>query len=92
MSVGQLSQLVIDLGLMDTLAGKTNREFVDHVYENVVGVAPDALSEALYVNYLDRGVFTKASLLELAASVPLLETQIDLVGLQASGLDYVPFL
>lgn len=92
MSVGQLSQLVIDLGLMDTLAGKTNREFVDHVYENVVGVAPDALSEALYVNYLDRGVFTKASLLELAAGVPLLENQIDLVGLQANGLDYVPFL
>lgn len=92
LTLSQISQLVIDLELIESNAGTTNRDFVRHVYENVVGTPPDSFSEALYVSYLKQGVFTKASLLELASTVPMLEAQINLVGLQTNGIEYLPFL
>jgi len=58
----------------------------------VVGVNPDAFTEAVYRTYLDNGTHTKASLLELAVGVTALESQIDLVGIRAEGIGYVPFI
>ncbi|MFI3221796.1 MAG: hypothetical protein QX191_02045 [Methylococcaceae bacterium] len=91
-----LAALIEQLGLIESQIGSTsNKDWVDFVYKNVVGVAPDTVSEATFVNYLNNGTYTKASLLALAADVAdggggTLATQINLVGLQAHGLSYHP--
>lgn len=91
-STEQLSSLVVNLGLIDSRIGATNKAFVAHVYTNVVGFAPDPLSQAVYENSLNQGVYTKAGLLTLAATAAPLENRINLLGLQDHGLEYTPFL
>ena len=92
----QVATLIQQLGLIESQIGSTsNKAWVDFVYKNVVGVAPDTVSEATFVNDLNNGTYTKASLLALAAGVAdsgggTLATQINLVGLQAQGLSYHP--
>ena len=93
MTTNDVAKLVIDLKLIENAIGSnTNKAFVDSVYKNVVGVLPDALSQAVYTNYLDTGAMTKAQLLALAAGVNALENQINLSGLQSTGLLYTAFL
>jgi serralysin len=91
-SMAQIAQLVVSTGLIESMVGSSNSAWVRHVYKNVVGVNPDAFTEAVYRTYLDNGTHTKASLLELAAGVTALESQIDLVGIRADGIGYVPFI
>jgi len=94
----QIAQLAQQLGVIESQIGtNSNKAWVNFVYKNVVGAAPDMLTEGLYVNYLNNGTYSKASL--LAAAVTLadngggtLATQINLVGLQAQGLVYHPGL
>ena len=92
----QVATLIEQLGLIESQIGSTsNTAWLDFVYKNVVGVAPDSASEASYVNALNNGTYTKASLLALAAGVAdngagSLAAQINLVGLQAHGLSYYP--
>ncbi|MRD55179.1 hypothetical protein GH816_01300 [Betaproteobacteria bacterium LSUCC0115] len=92
MTVSQIAQLIVDTGLIEGMVGSTNKAWIDHVYENVVGAAPDAFTSAAFSTLLSNGTYTKAGLLELAAGVDALETQIDLVGLQSYGLDYLSFI
>lgn len=93
MSSLAVAQLVVDLQLIEnTIGSSSHKAFVNEIYENVVGVKPDALSEALYTNFLDTGAMTKAQLLNLAAGVDLLENQINLTGLQSQGVFYTAFL
>lgn len=88
-----MAQLVVDLKLIEnTIGNASNKAFVNEVYENVVGVKPDIFSEAIYTNYLDSGAMTKAQLLDMAAGVVLLEDQINLTGLQTSGVFYTGFI
>lgn len=92
----QVATLIEQLGLIESQVGSTsNTAWLDFVYKNVVGVAPDSASEASYVNALNNGTYTKATLLALAAGVAdggggTLASQINLVGLQAHGLSYHP--
>lgn len=94
----QIAQLAQQLGVIENQIGtNSNKAWVNFVYKNVVGAAPDMLTEGLYVNYLNNGTYSKESL--LAAAVTLadngggtLATQINLVGLQAQGLVYHPGL
>ena len=84
---------MVDLKLIEnTIGNASNKAFVNEVYENVVGVKPDIFSEAIYTNYLDSGAMTKAQLLDMAAGVVLLEDQINLTGLQTSGVFYTGFI
>ncbi|OIQ72079.1 hypothetical protein GALL_463000 [mine drainage metagenome] len=92
----QLASTIEQLGLIESQIGSTNNKaWVDFVYQNVVGVAPDVLTEAVYVGDLNNGTYTKATLLAFAAGVAdvgggTLASQIGLVGLQAHGLSYTP--
>lgn len=69
--------------------GLSDLHFVRHVYENVMGIAPSASEEARFVGLLSTG-HSRTELAVLACSDPLTALAIDLVGLSASGLDYVP--
>ena len=87
----EVATLIENLGLIENQIGSTsNAAWVDFVYKNVIGVAPDTSTEALFVNDLISGVYTKASLLAAAAGVSNLEQQIGLTGLQQTGLFYHP--
>lgn len=70
--------------------GRSNAQFVDLVYRNVVGSAPDAAQRAYYMGLLDRGEYTQDALALLACETTLNAQQIDLVGLTATGLPYEP--
>lgn len=74
-----------------SLAGShSNVDFVRTVYANVVGAAPSSSELTYYVGLLERGEFTQGSLALLACETALNQQQIDLVGLAATGLAYLP--
>lgn len=82
-SMLQVAQLVIGV-----LGNPSNGDFVDKIFQNVVGVAPSAAEHDFYVGLLQGsgGSFTQAELLEIAANSEVNATNIDLVGLQQSGV------
>lgn len=85
--------LIVGAGLIEAQIGdSTDSAWVKHVYKNVVGVEPDALTELVLIDFLASGQFTRSSLLAAAAELPLLEAQVDIAGLQTTGLAYTPFL
>jgi hypothetical protein len=90
-SAAELAALAVATDEFARLAGgRSNAQFVELVYRNVVGTAPSEAERALYVGWLDRGEQTQGSLALLAAETPLTAQSIDLVGLAAGGLPYDP--
>ena len=89
----EIAQTIADLKLIESTIGtEDTTAWINHVYKNLVGVEPDPLSLGLVSNLLETGAYTRASLLEFAAGLPLLEAQVDMTGLQTDGLTYTPFL
>lgn len=82
-SILEVAQLVIGV-----LGNPSNGDFVDEVFQNVVGVAPSSTEHDFYVGLLQGsgGSYTQAELLVLAANSDVNATNIDLVGLQQSGV------
>jgi len=91
-SVREIAQLISDSRLIENIVGGSNSSWVAHVYENVVGRGPSYKDLALYTGYLEQGTHSKTDLLVLAQSVGLIEQQIELSVLQASGLTYDPII
>ena len=90
-SMLEVSQLAIDTPQFASLAGSSsNADFVNLVYQNVVGAPPSAEERDFYVGLLqgDGGTMTQAELLVLAANSAVNETNINLVGLSQSGVEY----
>jgi Ca2+-binding RTX toxin-like protein len=81
-SMQQVCELVVQI------LGLSNTAFVTTVYTNVVGVAPSTQELNAFVGQLEGGT-SQATLLELAATIELNELNINLVGLQASGVEFV---
>lgn len=85
----QVARLAVGTDLFRQLAGSaSNTDFVNHVYRNVTGSLPGASDLNYYVNLLDTGVYTQASLAVLAAESAPNQTNIDLVGLARTGIEY----
>jgi Ca2+-binding RTX toxin-like protein len=92
MSMLQVCQLALGTNLFLSLAGSnSNVDFVNTVYENVVGVLPPAADRDFFVGLLqgDGGTMTQAELLVLAANANVNATNINLVGLQQTGVEFV---
>lgn len=85
LSVLEVSQLVVDF------MNLSNEDFVDTVFQNVVGVAPSATEHDFFVKILqgNGGSFTQAQLLEFAANTDVNEANINLIGLQQSGVEFI---
>ncbi|HLP81001.1 MAG TPA: calcium-binding protein [Nitrosomonas sp.] len=77
------------LSAMGNLANET---FVDTVYLNVVGIAPSQVDRDFYIGLLEGsgGTLSQAQILEIAASSEVNVANIDLVGLQQSGIEFDP--
>ena len=91
-SMIQVAQLALNTDLYVQLAGsRSNADFVQLVYENVVGFAPSASEQAYYQGFLDRGDMTQAQLAVMAAETAENALNIDLIGLSSTGIEFIPF-
>jgi len=91
MSMSDACALVMGTGLVQALAGSSSNEaFVNLVFQNVVGFAPSDAQRATFVGMLQGsgGSMSQAELLQLAANHPLNALNINLVGLQDSGVEF----
>jgi len=88
MTYESLMQLAIDARLG---AGASHQAVVDLLYTNVVGVPPGDVDRAYFVGLLDTGAYTVAGLGVMAADIDLNVTNINLIGLVGTGLEYVPY-
>ena len=87
MSYEALMQLAINAALGANAANYT--AVVDLLYENVVGFPPSTADETYFVELLDSGAYTVASIGVMAADTALNQANIDLVGLSQTGLEYL---
>jgi len=86
----QAAEIVVNNGLMTHLAGGAdNKSYVDLIYKNVMGHAPDAAFEASLKALLDSHQYSKAEFLAAIAASSFNQANVDLVGLASAGLEYV---
>ena len=90
-SYADIVALAIGTSIFEGLAGsRSNTDFVNLVYRNVIGSEPSPTDLAGFVAQLDAGSFTQASLGLLACQVSFNANSAELVGLAASGIEFVP--
>lgn len=86
-----VSELVINSSLFISLVGSSNDvDFVNLVYQNVVGEQPSPSERDFFVGLLQGsgGTLTQAELLVLAANSSVNEININLVGLIQNGVEF----
>ena len=92
LSLLQVCQLAVDTQLFASLAGsRSNVDFVNTVYRNVVGELPTAPERDFFVGLLQGGggTMSQAELLMLAANAIQNEGNINLVGIQQTGVEFI---
>ncbi|MGE0329336.1 MAG: hypothetical protein AB7P37_01430 [Ramlibacter sp.] len=87
-SASQVADHVVDAALG---VPHTHESFVALLYANVTGALPDNTDLDYYTRLLDTGMASQSSLTLLAAQGGANLARIDLVGLGAHGLEYVPY-
>lgn len=89
-SYAALVDAAVHTPLFEQLAGgRSNAQFVDFVYHNITGHDADAGTRATLISMLDSGQHSQTSLALLACETGLNAQQIDLVGLSATGIEYL---
>jgi hypothetical protein len=80
--------------VINAVLGSTasNAAVVELLYTNVIGSAPSANDLAFFTDWLDKGIYTKASFGVLAADTELNIVNVGLVGLASTGLEYTPYV
>jgi len=94
---------IYDQGMTDTQIARlalnavlgenpSNKAVVELLYKNLVGVQPDPLSEALYVGMINNRTYTQESITVMAVNLDLNKSNVNIVGLSQTGVEYVPSL
>jgi glucose/arabinose dehydrogenase len=92
MSYLQVADFATQSGFFEARAGShDDATFVNAVFTNVVGRGPFPQELAFYTGLLASGAETQASLAIAAAETALNQQNINLVGLQQTGIEYFPF-
>ena len=86
-NMAQVAQRAISTG---QVSAPDNVSFVQNVWFNVVGKPIDPADLSYYTGLLSSGAYTQATLLAAAALTQTNQNHINLVGLAAHGLDYIP--
>ena len=73
-------------------ATPTNKQVVDLLFTNVIGVAPSPDQAAPFVKMLDDKSYSVTALAKMAADTPFNMTAVNLTGLASTGLAYLEFL
>jgi len=90
---GVAYEALLDLALGAILgANKTNEAIVELVYANLVGVAPTAAVTKELASYMDSGAYSQAGFARAIADLDLNATNINLVGLTETGLQYAEYV
>lgn len=76
---------------LDDAGGATNAIFAKHVWKNVFGADGTYDQINFVVELIEKHGVTKEDVLMYAATRPELLTQIDYVGIQTVGLEFVPY-
>lgn len=85
-----LARLGLESTMLVGLAGSSsNKDFYNLVYKNVYGVLPDATTLQLALLQMDSGKATQADMVLQLIDVPQNLINIDLVGIQQHGFEYV---
>lgn len=91
-SMSSLSQLALDVGLVNQLAGSSsNTDLARLVFRNVVGGEADSATVDMLVGYMDgrSASFSQAEFLATVAGLELNQQHIGLIGLQQTGIEFV---
>jgi hypothetical protein len=85
-----LARLGLESTMFVGLAGSaSNKDFYNLVYKNVYGKAPDAATLQSALSQMDSGKVTQADMVMKLVDVPQNLINIDLVGIQLNGFEYV---
>jgi hypothetical protein len=74
---------------LDAAGAKTNDQIVSLLWTNVIGTKPTAAEKAPFIALLENGM-TAGALAHLAADSSFNTTNINLVGLAQTGIEYLP--
>jgi len=74
---------------LDAAGAKTNDQIVSLLWTNVIGTKPTAADKAPYIAMLEKGM-SAGALAHLAADSSFNTTNINLVGLAQTGIEYIP--
>jgi hypothetical protein len=79
---------------LDALLGadKTNEAIAELVYTNLVGESPTLEVRRELASYMDSGAYSQAGFARAIADLELNATNIDLVGLTSTGLQYTEYV
>jgi hypothetical protein len=85
----QIARLALDAVLGEN---PSHKAVVDLLYKNLMGISPDALSETLDVGMIKNGAYTQESIALMATTLDINKTNINLLGLSQTGVEYTPSL
>ena len=74
---------------LDAAGAKTNDQIVNLLWTNVIGTKPTAADKQPFIALLDNGM-SAGALAHLAADTSFNTTNINLVGLAQTGIEYIP--
>ena len=74
---------------LDAAGAKTNDQVVSLLWTNVIGTKPSEADKAPFITLLENGM-SAGALAHLAADTSLNTTNINLVGLAQTGIEYIP--
>jgi hypothetical protein len=74
---------------LDAVGAKTNDQIVSLLWTNVIGTKPTAADKQPFIALLDNGM-SAGALARLAADTSINTTNINLVGLAQTGIEYIP--
>ena len=74
---------------LDAAGAKTNDQIVSLLWKNVIGTTPTAADKQPFIALLENGM-TAGSLAHLAADTSFNASNINLVGLAQTGIEYIP--
>jgi hypothetical protein len=89
----QLAEALLATDTYKTDAGGVSNEtFIKHVYKNVMGTDATLADVTGLTNWMTANDYSQADVLVIASQLEDFQTDIDLVGLATTGIEYTPFV
>lgn len=89
----QIAQALLNTTVYkEDAGGISNETFIKHVYNNVFGHQATLTEVTNLVNYMEVNHLSQAQVLVAAANLEDFQDTIDLVGMQTTGIDYIPYV
>jgi hypothetical protein len=89
----QLAEALLGTDTYKTDAGGVSTEtFIKHVYKNVMGTDATLADVTALTNWMTANDYSQADVLVIASQLEDFQTDIDLVGLATTGIEYTPFV